>query len=44
MGSWEFLVFYHVTGLLAGLASLGIFVAMSQFNVDLLAPRGRFLA
>jgi len=40
MGSWEFLVFYHVTGVLAGLASLGIFVAMSQFNVDLLGASG----
>jgi len=44
MGSWEFLVFYHVTGVLAGLASLGIFVALSQYNVDLMGASGAIFA
>jgi membrane associated rhomboid family serine protease len=44
MGSWEFLAFYHVTGILAGLASLGIFVALSQYNVDLLGASGAVFA
>jgi len=44
IGSWEFLVFYHVTGALAGLASLGIFAALAQFNADLLGASGAVFA
>jgi len=44
IGSWEFLLFYHVTGVLAGLASLGIFVGLSQYNVDLMGASGAIFA
>ena len=40
MGSWEFLVFYHLTGVLAGLASLGIYVITGQYGVELLGASG----
>ncbi len=33
LGSGEFLLFYHVTGVLAGLASLGIYWITGQFSV-----------
>jgi len=44
MGSLEFLVFYHVTGLLAGLASLGIYWLTGQFDVYLLGASGAVFA
>lgn len=44
MGSWEFLLFYHVTGVLAGLASLGIYWVTGQFGVYLLGASGAIFA
>ena len=44
MGSLEFLVFYHVTGLLAGLASLGIYWLTGQLEVYLLGASGAVFA
>jgi len=44
MGSWEFLAFYHVTGVLAGLASLGIYWLTGQFEVYLLGASGAVFA
>ena len=44
VGSWEFLVFYHVTGVLAGLASLGIYWVTGQFGVFLLGASGAVFA
>lgn len=44
MGSWEFLAFYHVTGFLAGLASLGIYWVTGQFGVYLLGASGAIFA
>ncbi len=40
MGSLEFLVFYHLTGLLAGLASLGLYWLTGQYEVYLLGASG----
>ena len=44
MGSWEFLVFYHVTGILAGLASLGLYWITGQYGVYLLGASGAVFA
>jgi len=44
MGSWEFLVFYHVTGVLAALASLGIYWLTGQLGVYLLGASGAVFA
>lgn len=44
VGSWEFLAFYHVTGLLAGLASLGIYWVTGQYEVYLLGASGAVFA
>jgi membrane associated rhomboid family serine protease len=44
MGSWEYLVFYHVTGVLAGLASLGIYWLTGQYGVQLLGASGAVFA
>jgi len=44
MGSWEFLAFYHVTGFLAGLASLGIYWITGQYGVYLLGASGAVFA
>jgi membrane associated rhomboid family serine protease len=44
MGSWEFLAFYHVTGVLAGVASLGIYWLTGQFGVYLLGASGAIFA
>jgi len=40
MGSWEFLLFYHVTGALAALASLGIYWVAGEYNVSLIGASG----
>jgi membrane associated rhomboid family serine protease len=44
IGSWEFLAFYHVTGILAGLASLGIYWLTGQYEVYLLGASGAVFA
>jgi len=44
VGSWEFLAFYHVTGILAGLASLGIYWLTGQYEVYLLGASGAVFA
>lgn len=44
LGSWEFLVFYHVTGFLAGLASLGIYWFTGQYGVTLFGASGAVFA
>ncbi len=44
LGSWEFLLFYHLTGVLAGLASLGIYLATSETHVYLLGASGAVFA
>lgn len=44
IGSWEFLTFYHVTGVLAGLASLGIYWVTGQYGVYLLGASGAVFA
>lgn len=44
IGSWEFLTFYHVTGVLAGLASLGIYWLTGQYGVYLLGASGAVFA
>lgn len=44
LGSWEFLAFYHITGLLAGLASLGIYWLTGQYGVYLLGASGAVFA
>jgi len=44
VGSWEFLAFYHLTGILAGLASLGIYWITGQFGVYLLGASGAVFA
>jgi len=44
LGSWEFLTFYHVTGVLAGLASLGIYWITGQYGVWLLGASGAVFA
>lgn len=44
LGSWEFLTFYHVTGALAGLASLGIYWITGQYGVYLLGASGAVFA
>jgi membrane associated rhomboid family serine protease len=44
LGSWEFLLYYHVTGALAGLASLGIYWVTGQEQVQLLGASGAVLA
>lgn len=44
MGSWEFLLFYHVTGVLAGLASLGIYWITGEYTVFLLGASGAIFA
>ncbi|MEI6053661.1 MAG: rhomboid family intramembrane serine protease [Opitutaceae bacterium] len=44
LGSWEFLAFYHVTGVLAGLASLGIYWLTGQYEVYLLGASGAVFA
>lgn len=44
LGSWEFLVFYHVTGVLAALASLGIYWLTGQLGVYLLGASGAVFA
>jgi len=44
IGSWEFLAFYHVTGALAGLASLGVFLLTGQDYVQLLGASGGVFA
>ena len=44
MGSWEFLTFYHVTGVLAGLASLAIYWVTGQYGVYLLGASGAVFA
>ncbi len=44
IGSWEFLAFYHVTGVLAGLASLGLYWITGQYGVFLLGASGAVFA
>ena len=44
IGSWEFLAFYHITGVLAGLASLGIYWMTGQYGVYLLGASGAVFA
>ena len=44
IGSWEFLAFYHITGALAGLASLGIYWVTGQYGVFLLGASGAVFA
>jgi len=44
IGSWEFLAFYHFTGVLAGLASLGIYWITGQYGVYLLGASGAVFA
>ena len=44
LGSWEFLLFYHLTGVLAGLASLGIDLATGQTQVALMGASGAIFA
>ena len=44
MGSKEFLLFYFLTGVLAGLASLAIFVAMGAWYTALLGASGAIFA
>jgi membrane associated rhomboid family serine protease len=44
MGSWEFLLYYHLTGALAGLASLGIYWVTGQDNVQLIGASGAVFA
>lgn len=44
LGSWEFLTFYNVTGVLAGLASLGIYWLTGQYGVYLLGASGAVFA
>lgn len=44
LGSWEFLAFYHATGVLAGLASLGIYWITGQYGVFLLGASGAVFA
>jgi membrane associated rhomboid family serine protease len=44
MGSWEFLLYYNVTGVLAGLASLAIDLATGQMHVFLMGASGAIFA
>lgn len=44
MGSKEFLLFYFATGLMAGLASFGIFAATGAWNTMLLGASGAVFA
>lgn len=44
MGSWEFLVYYNVCGVLAGLLSLGIYWATGQTSAFLLGSSGAVFA
>ena len=44
MGSKEFLLFYFVTGILAGIVSFGIFVAMGAWYTMLLGASGAIFA
>jgi len=44
LGSGEFLLFYHVTGILAGLVSLGIFWITGQYLVQLLGASAAVFA
>lgn len=44
MGSREFLLFYFLTGFLAGVASFAIFVAMGTWNIMLLGASGAIFA
>ena len=44
IGSWEFLAFYHITGILAGLASLGIYWLTGEYEVYLLGASGAVFA
>jgi membrane associated rhomboid family serine protease len=40
LGSWEFLLFYHVTGILAGVASMGIYWITGQYSILLYGASG----
>ena len=44
LGSWEFLLFYHVTGILAGLVSLGLFCVTAQYGAFLYGASGAIFA
>ena len=44
MGSKEFILFYFVTGILAGVASLAVFVAAGAWNTALLGASGAIFA
>jgi len=44
VGSWEFLLYYHVTGVLAGVLSLVIFWFTGQYGTYLLGASGAIFA
>ena len=44
LGSWEFILFYLVTGVLAGVFSLIVYLATGAYNVSLLGASGAVFA